>query len=178
LFWIGSWTKERLEGYSYHRFLREVKKWRGLKEEPEPTILIFDEAQTSYWDANLWNEIFKNIRPSSFPIKHRAIIFTSYGGPNRSAKGTPGDIPLIQQVSLHRTEHHDGLKPAGLLYTLNEYEELMALMSSFNPGMILQDELKHEIFRLTGGHPGAIEGTLIAIQKSSVCNLNNIILPS
>ena len=41
-------------------------------------VLIFDEAQASYNDGDLWNNLFKSI--DNYP-HCRAIVFTSYGSP-------------------------------------------------------------------------------------------------
>lgn len=93
--------------------------------ETNPTVLIFDEAQISYNDGNLWNNFLKSI--NHYP-HCRTIIFTSYGSPTTQIiiiQGTPMIIPDEQRVTLRAIQHSDNLPPAGLFFDRIEFNDLV-----------------------------------------------------
>jgi len=77
--------------------------------------LLFDEAQDSYWDYDLWNEYLKTIQGSG--SNAHVILFCSYGSPalmpNVYNGGTPLSIEPDARVSLQPSGPND----VGLLLT-------------------------------------------------------------
>ena len=67
--WIGIWKLGDVEKYGgWDSYLKVRKGWMPEKN----TVFIFDEAQLSYQDVELWNRLFNNIR--DYPNR-RAIAF-------------------------------------------------------------------------------------------------------
>ena len=135
---IYGWPlKEVRENGGWENYLRYKRGWELGKK----TVFIFDEAQLSYEDSNLWFEFFKNIRTYNGAL---AIAFASYGSPtsNATPRGSPTSsvnagygspdstssrgitsTPYLlddeQKVTLRQINHHDGLDPVGLLFLQN-----------------------------------------------------------
>ena len=125
---------------------------QGLDYRNE-TVFIFDEAQTTYNDTNLWNDFFKSI---NYYPQFRVILFSSYGSPTTryvTAIGTPIIIPDRQRVSLRHIQHGDNLPAVGLFFTRTEFDKLVSMLypeSSFDPSFF------NTLFDITSGHVGAI----------------------
>jgi len=98
------------------------KDWLKLKWQPG-TVLIVDEAQSSYWDRAFWQDL-KEIKPES---PFRVITFASYGSAGRNINDplTPHHISPRQNISLVALDHGDRIA-AGLLLTKPEFEDLVA----------------------------------------------------
>ena len=118
------------------------------------TVFIFDEAQSTYTDTNLWNDLFKCI--NNYP-QFRVILFSRYGSPTTRydiVQGTPIIIPDQQRVSLRHIEHGDNLPAVGLFFTRTEFDKLISTLyipeSSFDPSFL------NTLFDITSGHVGAI----------------------
>ena len=118
------------------------------------TVFIFDEAQSTYTDTNLWNDLFKCI--NNYP-QFRVILFSRYGSPTTRydiVQGTPIIIPDQQRVSLRHIEHGDNLPAVGLFFTRTEFDKLVSTLytpeSSFDPSFL------NTLFDITSGHVGAI----------------------
>ena len=118
---IFSWPPVEGRSYSYDVVLKQ-KGW----VEHEKTVFIFDEGQLTYTDEGLWNDFFKSVHESRG--LRRVIVFASYGSPTSRIiiKGnTPMDLPDHQRVTLRHVDHGDGLRPAGLLFTQSEFNDLI-----------------------------------------------------
>lgn len=115
-------------------------------------IIIFDEAQSTYWDHELWNEFFKSFTWAS---NQRVVLFASYGSPKGliSLETTSMVIPALQLITLRPVDHGDGVPSAGLFLTDDEYEALIRRRydwTRFTPDFFkfVQDA--------TAGHVGAV----------------------
>ena len=148
--WVYGWPlKEVKESGNYRSYL-EQQGWL----EREKTVFIFDEAQLSYEDAQLWGEFFKSMHDHE---ERRAIVFASYGSPTSriDIKGIPMIIPDPQRVTLRHVVHEDGLPPAGLLFTRSEFNDLVI---KHYPSSVFCFHLSffNALFDITNGHVGAI----------------------
>jgi len=142
--------------------LEEVKKMGGyrpyLKQkgwvEGRKTVFIFDEAQVSYEDAELWGVFFKSIHEYA---ESRAIAFASYGSPSSriTIKGTPLTFHSMQRVTLHPIDHLDGLPPVGLFFSRVEFDELISKLYP-SPEYYFDSSFFDAVFGLTEDHVGAI----------------------
>jgi hypothetical protein len=118
------------------------------------TFFIFDEAQATYEDNELWYSFFKEAhRKAQF-----AIAFASYGSPNLT---TPNQsIPFIvreeARVTLCPIDHGDGLGTAGLLFTQQEFDDFK-FEKHPSPEYHSHQSFFDGVFDITGGHVGAME---------------------
>lgn len=154
LIWIDDWPDAVIKSNTWEVHLDKNK---GFKKAVA-SVLIVDEAQTTYGDGGLWNTFFKDISDNPQNHRHRIIIFTSYGSPTRiNAPGTPMLIKDPQMVTLVHIDHHDKQKAAGLYLTQPEFDGLVNLdrhsldRHSFDPA------LYDFLFQISCGHVGAIK---------------------
>ena len=118
--WIARWKLDDVAEYGgWWSYLNKQKGWIP----GEDTVSIFDEAQESYKDVELWNELFKGIH--DYPDR-RAIAFASYGSPSSfiDIQGTRFFVASRARVSLLPTA--DGDPAAGLFFTPAEFDELVS----------------------------------------------------
>jgi hypothetical protein len=164
---VYGWPQEKVDKFGgWSQFLQK-EGWKPGKE----TIFIFDEAQESYEDTELWSQFFKDFR--GFGVLF-AIAFASYGSPtsedsysssassinvHHSPRRTPVLVSDSQRVTLHPIDHQDGLHPVGLLFTEAEFNELVQKQFSSNEYRF-QPSFFHGVFDFTGGHVGAIQDFL------------------
>ena len=128
-------------------------------------MFIFDEAQLSYWDIDLWTGFFKDIK-SSTPDRW-AIVFASYGSASSrfKIKGTPIVLRDMQRVTLRPIDHGDALPAVGLLFSQGEMDDLVRVLYPhhyFDPSFFVF------VFRITGGHIGAICDFLDVVASDDV----------
>jgi len=131
-------------------------------------LFIFDEAQLSYCDGDLWNNFFKIIHEFS---NCRVIVFASYGSPASqvSIAGTPIFIMDHQRITLCPTQYNDDLPSAGLLFTQPEFDDLV---KKLYPRNRFDETLLTHVFDLTRGHIGALCDFLKIILSHSVSALH------
>jgi hypothetical protein len=149
--WVGTWPLEEVKELGgYDSYLRNKKGW----VEGKATVFIFDEAQVSYEDSDLWISFFRSMHDYK---DRRAIVFASYGSPGSRIimRGTPIQLNDSQRVTLRPIPHQDGLQPAGLFFTRMEFDDLISkrypdALYSFDSSFF------DAVFDLTGGHIGAI----------------------
>jgi hypothetical protein len=161
--WIGVWDLDdvaKCGGWS--SYLKMRNGWIP----GEDTVFIFDEAQLSYKDGRLWNELFKGIH--DYPDR-RAIAFVNYGSPAPfiDIQGTSIFIAPEARVSLRPTAHKDNLPAAGLLFTSAEFDELVSKQypdSEYHFDRSFLDM----VFESTNGHVGAMYSYLNIILGSEV----------
>ena len=159
IIWIYGWPLKDVKESGNYRSYLEQQGW----VEREKTVFIFDEAQLSYEDAQLWGEFFKSMHDHE---ECRAIVFASYGCPTSriSIKGTPMVIPDPQRVTLRHVAHEDGFPPTGLLFTRSEFNDLVI---KHYPSSVFyfHSSFFDALFDITNGHVGAIHdftGIIIA----------------
>ena len=160
MIWITGWSDAIAVSDTWKEHLQKDKNW----DDNIASVLIFDEAQSTYDDIGLWNSLFKPISDMPLSSRHRIIIFTSYGSPTRiNARGTPMQIGERQMVTLVPIDHHDDLGAVGLYLTRPEFEELVNLKKySFDPACL------DFIFKILSGHVGAIEDVIRVISCDDV----------
>ena len=127
---------------------------------------IFDDAQGSYKDVELRNDLFKCIH--DYP-DCRAIAIASYGSPSSfiDIQGTRFFVASRARVNLLPTADGDNLPAAGLFFIPAEFDELVSKHSPdseyhFHPSFL------NTVFEITEGHVGAIYSFLNIILGSDV----------
>jgi energy-coupling factor transporter ATP-binding protein EcfA2 len=135
-----------------------------------PVFVLIDEAQTTYWDFLLWNEGLKTVAGRLSGMSF--LIASSYGSPS-SSQPLPA-VPSqsdFQFTPIHfGKDHMVGLRPddedgsVGLFFSNAEFEELLKRHSD----LVLLKTAKDFLYRLTGGHPGALVDMLMYIKHSPV----------
>ena len=161
--WIGGWKLDDVaECGGWYSFLKMRKGWIP----GENTVFIFDEAQESYEDGELWNKLFKGIH--DYP-DHRAIAFASYGSPSLfiDIEGTSILVPPTARISLLPTTHGDHLPAAGLLFTRAEFNELVSRQYPYSE-YYFHPSFLDTVFGITEGHVGAMYSFLNIILGSDV----------
>jgi len=160
LIWIDGWSDVIVISNTWKEHLKKDKHWNG----GIASVLIFDEAQSTYGDMGLWNTLFKPISDNPSILHHRIIIFASYGSPTRiNTPCTAMYIKEPQMVTLVPIDHHDGLGAVGLYLTPPEFEELVNLRKySFDPACL------DFIFRISSGHTGAMSDVINVVSCDDV----------
>jgi hypothetical protein len=119
--WIQGWSPNTVgnERRRWDTYFEKEKGWVRHKE----IAFIFDEAQLSYGDGDLWNNIFKSIRFHD----DRAIAFASYGSLTSriTIDGTLIVIDDMQRVTLRPIQHDDDIPSVGLFFTRTEFDDLV-----------------------------------------------------
>jgi hypothetical protein len=148
---IWGWNPEYVRTIGgWSAFLQQEKGWVPSRK----TYFFFDEAQLLYEDAELWGGFFKGLR--DFPDRF-AIAFASYGSPSSRIliRGTPIFVSDTQRVSLRPIDHDDGLGAVGLLFNRMELDGLVRKRLS-SPDHYFDTSFFNKVFKITGGHVGAI----------------------
>jgi hypothetical protein len=161
--WIDGWERDDVaKCRGWYSYLKKRKGWIPGGD----TVFIFDEAQLSYKDGRLWNELFKGIH--DYPDR-RAIAFASYGSPSSSTdiQGTSIFVVPMARVSLLPTAPKDDLPAAGLLFTSAEFNELV-LKQYPDSEYHFHRSFLDMVFKITEGHVGAMYSFLNIILVSDV----------
>ena len=125
------------------------------------TILILDEAQTTYWDKIFWNK-FKNPGLQGM----RLVAFASHDSSGYTGVDnvTPIWIGKEQRVGLTRLDCGDGIH-VGLLFTREEFNALVRLKFHDNH---FSDSFLDCVFDMTNGHVGACEDLMKCVAAHKV----------
>ncbi len=113
IFWINGWPRHDIQKSGGHReYIKRVQRWK----EGAKTVFIYDEAQLSYWDIELWRDFFRDI--SRRTPDRWTIVFASYGSPTSrfKIKGTLVQLKDMQRVTQKAIDHHDNLPSVGLFF--------------------------------------------------------------
>ena len=162
--WISGWKFGDVEASGgWYPYLKKRKFW----EEGKDTVFIFDEAQVSYTDGALWNDLFKSIRQYR---DRRAIVFASYGSPSSiiNIGGTLIFVADEARVTLLPIDNGDNLPAVGLFFTRTEFDELVSTQYS-SPEYHFHPSFLNAVFGITEGHAGAICDVLEIILGYDVC---------
>jgi hypothetical protein len=181
---LTDWNESKVDGKGgWGAYLKHKTGVHGNQWLTYPAYLVIDEAQVSYWDAELWTDFFKRIVPLVSPY---ILLFTSYGSPGRGFVGFSEkrhmQTPLIfapeQQISLRADEnirYYDPwradllLTPVGLLLDQDEALEVVTLITKhMQPRPSLTEDLKKGLALFSGGHIGLLESLLRALHGVSV----------
>lgn len=135
------------------------KKLKVDLQSAKNTLVFIDDAQSSYYDDNLWSS-FKTLESDSAMF----ILLSSYGSagkyPAVVSTGTPPIFTPEQRISLHK-EQHPGCKPIGILLEKDEVEDLVSrFLENQSNGPHLEEGLTAYIRLISGGHAGALAGLL------------------
>ena len=132
----------------------------------ENMVFIFDGAQESYKDGELWNKLFKGIH--DYPDR-RAIAFASYGSPSSfiNIEGTSILVLPTARISLLPTTHGDHLPAAGLLFTRAEFDKLVSRQYPYSE-CYFHPSFLNTVFGITEGHMGAMYSFLNIVLGSDV----------
>ena len=161
--WICRWKLgDVAKCGGWYSFLKMRKGWIPGKN----TVFIFDEAQVSYKDGELWNELFKGIH--DYPNCH-AIAFASYGSPSSfiDIEGTSILVLPTARISLLPTTHGDHLPAAGLLFTRAEFNKLVSRQYPYSE-YYFHPSFLDTVFGITEGHVGAMYSFLNIILGSDI----------
>ena len=169
MIWIDAWPSIVVGPQGWKRFLRSKDLVPG-----DGTIIILDEAQTSYWDMGLWQSLFKSI--CSQECNNRAIVFTSRGSPTSVPEEvtvhTTIAIPLRNKVTLRPIDHKDGTAPIGLFLTHSEFESFAEKLSRTLPLARFDKTFYDWVYNVTAGHVGAARDVIHYTASQTVCRLN------
>jgi len=163
---IKGWAKE--DGTTIQdRIHKRIKSYSAGSGK---LFLLFDNAQTTYWDAPLWENFFKDVvQHGSGPL---AILFCSYGSPSDRPveydEGTPLILPPGSRISLtpHDGPDHSGFPPIGLLFSREEFEEAVDRFRGADGTRIhVEQELRQILFDWTMGHAGAVGDLLVELSR-------------
>ncbi|EED23457.1 conserved hypothetical protein [Talaromyces stipitatus ATCC 10500] len=185
VFWLGIWEQNLREfgdedpWANLARYIRCNYPRLDKKQNifANGNVIIIDEAQTSYGDTALWNQIIKDIR-GGIGYKVKLCLFCSYGSPseglpyNRRDHGTPVGFGRAQRISLTPSGEL-GSPPIGLFYNRDEFEIVVTKLCSSDPveKYSVDNDARDYIFNLTNGHPGAVSSIvyyLFQVYRSQV----------
>jgi hypothetical protein len=160
---VNGWPLEEVKDLGGHwSYLQTRHGWVPGQQ----TVFIFDNAEMSYKDWDLWTGLFKSIHEYD---DRRAIVFTSYGTPTSRIviEGTPIYLNDSQRVTLRPVPHQDGLPPVGLLFSRLEFDDLV---SKFYPSSehVFHSSFFDAVFDITGGHVGAVWNFMSVIAAHDV----------
>jgi len=162
IIYISGWDLPTVQtAGGWRAYLEQVEGW----VQGEKTVFIFDDAQMTYQDSGLWSIFFKNI--SSYDDRF-AIAFASYGSPTSRLvlKGTLFCVDDTQRVALRPIDHGDGLGAVGLLFSQDEFNDLVRI--KFSHKYSFDQSFFNAIFEVTGGHVGAIHGFVMTVSAHDV----------
>lgn len=137
---------------------------------PQNHYLLFDNAQDTYWDGDLWENFFKDIVQRG--IGPYGILFCSYGSPGRRPvehdNGTPLVLPDSARISLtpYPDTSDSEFPPIGLLFSRKEFDEAVDRFKGPDSNHIRMDqELRQMFFEWTMGHAGAVADFLYKLSR-------------
>ncbi|TFK67114.1 hypothetical protein BDN72DRAFT_843491 [Pluteus cervinus] len=145
------WRKDEKNRLGAWKFLNRRRR-RGV-----PTIYIFDSAQMTYDDTNVWLNFFKTIYEQRSKDEY-VIAFCSYGNPLSSfeIKGHPMKIDAKRRITLSPIDHNDGCPAVGLLLTKEEFGDVIDRRYGGHGKHFFEEKFLTQVFEFTGGHSGAI----------------------
>lgn len=175
---ISGWEKNQVgSANDWAAYLENRTGIHGRSWLTHRGYLFIDEAQQSYWDDQLWADLFKAIEPVS---QAHIILFMSYGSPTRGFTGfdqekyvkTSMNFSPDQQISLRPNKNTDWpWKPVSLLLDEDEANEVVeryapAFISNCKP--ILTPDFKQGLFLASNGHVGLITSLISLLTSAQV----------
>ena len=125
------------------------------------TILILDEAQTTYWDKNFWSKFENPHLQDLWVVAFASHCISGYTGADNV---TPMWIGMELRVGLARLDSGDGF-PVGLLFTREEFNALVQLRFRDRR---FSDTFLDCVYDMTNGHVGACEDLMNMIVAHEV----------
>ena len=135
------------------------------------TVILIDEGQTAYSDESFWNDCVKWIigLPSS---ALRIVLAAGYGSLTADEDAvTPVRIRRESVIEIfHDNPIHPGNSPhPGIYFNIDEFEQLFAANERYYSVTFTQ-AFRDKVWKLTGGHTGAVADLLYHARKTSVCS--------
>lgn len=160
--------------------LQQTYSKHSLKDFFAPkTIILIDEAQTSYSDDRFWNTIIKE-RRSNEGEDIKICLFCSYGSPltgldEACAWFTPVNFGSAQRITL--TPQPGKYSPnVGLFFTPDEFAEAVLLRTTheYDEKFTIDDEAITYLYELTNGHPGGMAGLVNFLYSVCICPASSL----
>ncbi|KAK2462614.1 hypothetical protein APHAL10511_005347 [Amanita phalloides] len=130
-------------------------------------FLLFDDAQDTYGDDELWSQFFKNVADRLLGQYH-VITFCSYGSsghrPVDTRRGTAVTLGDVARITLWPRITADGKEVNGLFLDRQEFNEIVVRHGLLN----INSDVSQLIFDWTKGHVGAVVGILDLV-SNKVC---------
>jgi hypothetical protein len=179
---LSGWNKEGVRGATgWNAYLKQETGVLGEDWLAYPAYLLLDEAQQSYWDGQLWSDLFKAVEPH-LGVSPFVILFSSYGSPGQGFAGYDGEKHMVfaagQQISLRSDEniedYHSTLllswKPVGLLLDEDEAIDIVTRLTLAAPQLSppLSADLKKGLFLISGGHAGLLTSLVRVLENVPV----------
>lgn len=133
--------------------------------ETSNVVVIFDEAQQTYKDLNLWLGLIKTQCGGS--TGPRLCLFSLYGSPTTGRTEYPPEAAPVRFLPEQRVSITD--TSPRLYYTRQEYTDAVRRRCSDPNHCPFDEEAKDYVWDITQGHPAAT-GALI----SYIFNVSNI----
>lgn len=137
-------------------------------------VIFIDDAQSSYYDDAFWG-FLKLVEPG---FGAYFVLFSAYGSPGpypvQMKTGTPPVLKAQQRITLNwELESESSL---GLLLKDDEAHDLMSRACTYNADRpTLSEELRNLLFKISGGHAGALSGLVDTIITNNVRKLFYIV---
>ncbi|KDQ06790.1 hypothetical protein BOTBODRAFT_181260 [Botryobasidium botryosum FD-172 SS1] len=130
-------------------------RYTQYRQQRDNTYLLFDNAQATYWDTQLWISFFKDIPQG--PYDHVAL-FCQYDGPYPQM--IDHLMPIPEEARLPFRPYASNVKPhVGLLLSRSEFDDFVRLHS--DPIRSLLDvHLREMLYVWTTGHVAVVKDLL------------------
>jgi hypothetical protein len=167
---ITGWDKRDVAG-GWNKYLMQMTSIKGRDWPSSSAYLLFDEAQMSYWDTELWAAFFKEIIQDNIPDNPCVMLFASFGSAGQYEEAfsedsyhvTPMTFNPSQVISMRADEsldqslmddnHPNGL---GLLLDAEEASDVMERYINIMNSPSLSKDLRDELFLISSGHIGCL----------------------
>jgi hypothetical protein len=131
-------------------------------------VILINEAQKTYHYAQLWG-IIKDFPTGGGPF---LVMFAARGSltsrPVELGAITPPYLPASQRISM-AWSGDDENEPAGLNLLEAEAYDMVACISKAKAyDIAFEQQLQDELYRMSGGHVGAMAALIWAITESTV----------
>ena len=138
----------------------------GIQLSVFDMIFIIDEAQTAYFDGDLW-EFIKAKRDQRTGPKF--CVFTVYGSPSQGLRSvddpTPDPLRSSVQVSIFCSRRENS-PDISLFYDYDEFEDVLAkYCADPRHKLPLEKATRMYLYNITSGHPGAVVSMLYYLYK-------------
>lgn len=153
---FGGWPSDMSFAESQNYLEKMLGFARDMLFKARNTIICIDDAQSTYYDEELWSFLkMLDSAGASF------ILFCSYGSPGpepvEMKSGTSPIFGRLQRISLKWGKTMD--PPIGLLLLKYEADDLIFRCCAQNANKaVLSSELSDLLYKISAGHAGALSG--------------------
>ncbi|PVG02083.1 hypothetical protein CPB86DRAFT_811970 [Serendipita vermifera] len=124
-------------------------------------FFLFDDAQTSYWDTRLWLAFKDDVQ--RFPNSAHVIVFCTYG--NKENRGPYLPVPLAFDARVTLNGVYEWMSKPNSYALLLDEEEFCDVIVRQKPKILLKDDLREFVYKLTRGHVGHVMAVLEFLKK-------------